>query len=66
MQKLFGRLRFEVKVGEKNLHQHQAFKFKFPENHEKYEGRRHSRLIQPHKPIIHNSWFCLFQIMMRL
>ena len=39
MQKLFGRLRFEVKVGEKNLHQHQAFKFKFPENHEKYEGR---------------------------
>ena len=38
-QKFSGRLRFEVKVGEKNLHKHQAFKFKFkfPENHDVHD-----------------------------
>ena len=50
-QKFSGRLRFEVKVGEKNLHKHQGFKFKFPENHDECEDRRH-RLIQPHKLLI--------------
>ena len=37
---LSGRLRFEVKVGEKNLQRHQAFKFKFSEKSWKIGGSK--------------------------